>query len=121
MKIDINDEVFDVKKAADFLCKSKRKIYDLIAKGRLKAAKSEKKGGSWEILKSSCLEYVYDNHQNCLVSGDCQIKSNKRFKSCQSNKEMVHGTVTLLPQRDKELEEALAHRTRSKRRSYMTT
>lgn len=43
MQIDINDEVFDVKKAADFLYKSKRKIYDLIANGRLKAAKSEKK------------------------------------------------------------------------------
>ena len=118
--MDLNDEVFDVRKAAEFLCKSQRKVYELLNSGRIRAAKSNGKNGSWEILKSSCLEYVHNNHQNCRASDDDADKSKERFNQCQSNYGTACGTVISFPRVANELGEVLKHRTKGKRRSCMT-
>ncbi|WP_338114336.1 helix-turn-helix domain-containing protein [Xenorhabdus indica] len=119
--MDLNDEVFDTKHAADFLKKSVRQVRKLIHDKRLKAAKTGKKGGGeYEILKSSCLEYVINNHHNADMSDDCSVKSKEGFE-CQSYNAMAYGTVISFPQAESELGALLEQRTRSKRRNCTTS
>ncbi|MEY0965841.1 helix-turn-helix domain-containing protein [Providencia alcalifaciens] len=119
--MDLNDEVFDVKKAADFLCKSERTVYALLKSGRIRAARSDGKKGCWEILKSSCLEYVHNNHQNQQANGDDADKSTEGFKGCPSNKGTEFGTVISFRQTASALDKALERRTSDKRKSCMTS
>lgn len=118
--MDLNDEVFDVKKAADFLCKSERTVYALLKSGRIRAARSNGRNGNWEILKSSCLEYVHNNHQNQQANGDNADKSTEGFKGCPSNKGTEFGTVISFRQTASALDVALKRQTSVKRKSCMT-
>lgn len=112
------DEVFKLTEAAAFLKKSPRTVRGLIKSGKLIAGKSgEKAQGRFEILKSSCLEYVHNQKHNQAVS---ESDGRKEDNLWRSNNVVEFGTATSQRQTESVLGGLLTRQTSSKRRSCTT-
>ncbi|WP_259275283.1 hypothetical protein [Yersinia canariae] len=116
----MNDEVFDLDGAADFLHLSPRAVRARIKSKLLTASKSGMNGGGkLLIFKSSCIEYVrhqQQTHQVNAVEGQTEEKT-----EWQSSKGTGYGTVISLRQVGSALDKALAQRTSGRPKSSMTS
>ncbi len=116
----MNDEVFDLDGAADFLHLSPRAVRARIKSKLLAASKSGiNGGGKLLIFRSSCIEYVrhqQQTHQVNAVEGQTEGKT-----EWHSNKGTEYGTVISLRRVVSELDKALAQRTSGKLKSSMTS
>ncbi len=114
--IRLDDELFDLPQAAAYLRKSPRTVRLLIKNKRLKAGKSGANGGgSFEILKSACLEYIHSNQHNQAVNAE--NGQAEKESVWRSNKGTASGTVISFARTGRELDAALVRQTRNKRRN----
>lgn len=115
----MNDEVFDLDGAAEFLRLSPRAVRARIKSKLLAASKSGMNGGGkLLIFKSSCIEYVrhqQQTHQVNAVEGQTEGKT-----EWHSSKGTEYGTVISLRRVGSELDKALAQRTNGKLKNFMT-
>lgn len=115
----MNDEVFDLDGAAEFLHLSPRAVRARIKSKLLAASKSGMNGGGKILIfKSSCIEYVrhqQQTHQVNAVEGQTEGKT-----EWHSSKGTEYGTVISLRRVGSELDKALAQRTNGKLKNFMT-
>ncbi|WP_340608039.1 helix-turn-helix domain-containing protein [Xenorhabdus bharatensis] len=111
--MNIEDDIWDTKKAAKELNVSSKTVASLIATGVIDGKRI---GKGYKTTKSAVLAYIKSPMQTHGASkGD-----RNGGKSCQSPKETEYGTVISLHRQERELGNLLARGTKSKRRSCMT-
>ncbi|EOW4655672.1 helix-turn-helix domain-containing protein [Proteus mirabilis] len=109
----MEDEILKTSEAAKELKTTPRTVAYLISKGELKGRKV---GRGYRTTRSAVLDYINNPEQTHDASKD----NLNGGRLCQSNKETGYGTVISLHRQGRELENLLAQKTRSKRRSCMT-
>lgn len=113
----MDDEIYSIEEAAEFMKLGTRTIRELIFKGVLTAGRTSKKG-KYRILKSACLDCVKTMQQNVPVGGGDRQEGDQT--QCRSLSGIKSGTVTSQRQTVNELDVALGLRTRKRPRSSMT-
>lgn len=110
----LDNDIWDVKTAAENLRTSPRTVSTLIASGEIKGRKV---GKGYITTRSAVLDYI----NTPLQTNDASAGDHKGDKLCQSPSETGYGIVISLPQQAKELDKVLERGTKSKRRSCTTS
>jgi len=113
----MDDEVFSIEEAAQFLKLGHRTIYAMVRKGTLAAGRLSKRG-KYRILKSSCIACIQSLQQNSRVDGIDRIV--EKHTTWQSNSGVTPGTVTSMRRTEAALDAQLGLRTKGKHRNITT-